>query len=466
LADAPRRKTDVLDAPGSDRSTIIDVEPTRVVEPARGASALTSPVRGALTTFMARLPFLTLPQDAPRTRPFPLGWVTFIACVLVPAMAIIVYFAFIASNQYVAEMRLVVRMGRTAGPSGGLSGMMGQMSGGSGSSSSSSGGSTVPSGGIGGKLGGGMLGSSDGGSSSDDAHIVTSYIQSRAIVDEMMRIVNLREIFQRPEADFYARLSSTATVEDLTDYWRTMVRVALDPLSGIVTVTVRAFRAEDAVELSKHIEKLSEKLVNDISVRARTDTLRRATEEVERAQGVLIASLREMEKYRNREGLIDPPESAKQTIQLLTKVLGDQLDTENQLFIAMKSLSPDSATVRTLKVRAENLRKQVAEIRAQMAGDEGQASNFAGALARYEEVVVQVKLAQTLYTMAENGLERARIAAEAQSVYLTVFVKPGLPEDTVYPRRIQFTLLLCAAFLVAWSIFALIAASVQDHRIR
>lgn len=443
---------------GSDRSTIIDVEPTR------GSAAVSaSPARGALTTFIARrlpflsvsdrLPFLTISQDVPRTRPFPLGWVTFTAFVIVPAIAIILYFAFIASNQYVAEMRFVVRLGRT-GSGGALSSIVGQIPGMGGSA-----------GGAGGAVSGGsMMSAPEGGTSTENAHIVMSYIQSRALIEQMQKTLNLRDIFARPEADFYARLSKNASAEELTEYWQKMVRVSFDSMSGIVTVTVRAFRPDDAVAISKQIEVLSEQLVNTISVRARADAVRRATDEVKRAQRMLLASLEEMEKFRNREGLIDPVETAKQTAKLLTKVLGEQLEAENQLFIASRSLAPDSASVRTLRTRADNLRKQVAELRAQLAG-QGQSSNVAGALARYEEVMVQQKLAQTLYTMAENGLERARIAAEAQSVYLTVFEKPGLPEDTVYPKRTQFSFLLITMFLIIWSIGALAWASIEDHRL-
>ncbi len=437
---------DVLDVSGSDRATVIDVEP------ARASGEVAAPARSAVTAFIARrLPFLSLPRDGTETRPFPLGWVSFTACVLVPAIAIVLYFAFIASNQYVAEMRLVVRMGRAGTGSGGLAGMAGAMAGG----------------GLAGKgpsMGGVMDVSSDIGTSTENAYIVTSYIHSRAIVDEIVKTVKLRDIFSRPGSDFYARLPANATMEELTDYWKSMVRASLDQVSGIITVTVRAFRPEDAVEISKRIESLSEDLVNTISVRARADAVRRATEEVRRAQSQLLASFREMEDYRNREGMIDPVESAKQTGLLLAKVLGDQLEAENQLFIASKSLAPDSASVRTLKTQAENLRRQAAELRAQLAG-EGDSPNVAAALTRFQEIMVQQKLAQTLYTIAENGLERARTAAEAQSVYLSVFVKPGLPEDTTYPLRIQLSLMLIGLLTTIWGVGALIWMSVQDHRL-
>ena len=84
-----------------------------------------------------------------------------------------------------------------------------------------------------------------------NAYIVTSYIQSRAIVDNLNKTLNLREIFRRPEADFWARLKRNASIDELTDYWKTMVSTYIDAPSGIVTLQVRAFRPDDAVALAK-----------------------------------------------------------------------------------------------------------------------------------------------------------------------------------------------------------------------
>ena len=106
-----------------------------------------------------------------------------------------------------------------------------------------------------------------------NAYIVTSYIQSRAIVDDLSKTLNLREIFRRPEADFWARLKRNAWIDELTDYWKSMVSTYIDAPSGIVTLQVRAFRPDDAVALAKAVLTLSETLVNRISDRARQDAM-------------------------------------------------------------------------------------------------------------------------------------------------------------------------------------------------
>jgi capsular polysaccharide transport system permease protein len=269
----------------------------------------------------------------------------------------------------------------------------------------------------------------------------------------------------RPEADFYARLKSNASIEDVVEYWRQMVGTYVDSMSGIVTVEVRAFRPDDAVLLVRNIGELSEKLVNDISQRARHDALRRATEEVQRAQGLMYAAIRDVEQYRNAEGLIDPVQTATETGKLLTKVLADQIATEGELFVANLSLARDSPAVRRLVNRIETLKQQASDLRAQLAGNRDETRNVAASLAKFEEVAIKQKMAETLYGLAEAGLDRARRQAEAQSVYLSVFVPPGLPQEYTYPKRLEYSIAISTALFVLWSIAALIWLSVEDHRL-
>ncbi|NNM74540.1 capsule biosynthesis protein [Enterovirga aerilata] len=376
----------------------------------------------------------------PATSNFPWGKLSFVACVLIPALAVSLYFAFIASDQFVAEARFVVRLGPQDGSAKeGLASVL----------------SAVKGGGSG----------SGGTSATEDAHVVTSYIQSRAIVDDIQKTVDLRTIFTRPEADFYARLKANASIEELVEYWRGMVSTYIDSMSGIVTVEVRAFRPDDAVLLVRTIGELSEKLVNDISRRARQDALRRATEEVQRAQTLMYEAIRDTERYRNAEGLIDPIQTATETGKLLTKVLADQITAEGELFVASRSLAPDSPAVRRLTSRIEALRQQAADLRTQLAGNREEARNVAASLARFEEVAIKQKMAETLYALAEAGLDRARRQAEAQSVYLSVFVPPGLPQEYTYPKRFEYSIAIATALFVLWSIAALIWLSVEDHRL-
>ncbi|HJQ57115.1 MAG TPA: capsule biosynthesis protein [Vineibacter sp.] len=434
---------------GELRATRVPERETKLVTDLTSRGGLVARAGQVLRRMLGRRPEadvvspLELPIAMPARRP-PWAMISFIACVVLPGVATVLYLAFIASDQYIAETRAVVRaVEQEALPSSSTS---------TGTSSSGSGSSSGP-------------GSSTAyATTTPNAYIVTNYIRSRAMVDALGKTLDLRAIFRRPEADFWARLESDASVEDLVDHWKRVVTTYVDGPSGIVTIKIRAFRRDDALELTQAVVKLSEQLVNEISERARRDSMRFAEQEVRRGDARVRAALLELRRYRDEAGLIDPVKAADETSKLLMQLMAEKIRLESDLFVASRTLNRNAPSIQTLTSRVEIVELQIAKLKGQLTGESADARNVAASLARFEELEVQRQFSERLYTMAQDGLERARITAERQSVYFAVFVPPALPEESQFPRRVAYSFLVPLALMVLWSIVALIWASVLDHR--
>ena len=211
-----------------------------------------------------------------------------------------------------------------------------------------------------------------------DAYIVTSYIRSRAIVDDLSRTLNLREIFRRPEADFWARLKRNASIDELTDYWNGMVNTYIDAPSGIVTLRVRAFRAEDAVALAKAVLSLSENLVNRISDRARSDAMEQSEEEVRRGFQMTQTALADLRQFRDNAGIIDPVQATTEIGKLLIPLMTEKIRLESDLFVASRDLDSSAPTVKALKNRLDTTEKQIADLKGKLTSTERQRQNRGG----------------------------------------------------------------------------------------
>ena len=305
-------------------------------------------------------------------------------------------------------------------------------------------------------------GSSLGG---QEADIVANYIHSRAIIDDVSRTLDIRAIFQRPEADFYARLPKNASAEDLTTYWKGMVSVYIESTSGIVTVEARAFRRDDALKLVGAIVASSETLVNELSSKVRADAVRHAEDEIRRSEADVRFALANLTVYRNAQGLIDPVKSAEQSAKLLLELMGDKIQTEGQLFVSQRTTGPDAPGVAATRARLESIDAHIATLQQQLAGNKNVSANLAASISKFEELDLKRQFAERMYGFARDGMDRARLIAERRSVYLAVFVPPSLPEDYSYPLRFSDFALIAVAALVAWSCGATIWASVLDHRL-
>ena len=370
--------------------------------------------------------------------------------VLLPTLAAAIYLFAFASDQYVAEARFMVSQ---ADPLIGADlGDNGKKDGGSGSPSAAT---PSPTSALSGSL-------NIGG---EDAEIVASYIHSRAIVDDISRQLDLRAIFQRPEADFWARLPNDASAEKLAKYWNSMVSVNLETTSGIVTVTVSAFRREDALTLGRAIIKSSERLVNDMSSKVRMDLMSTAEEAVRRAEGEVRFALANLTSFRNTRQVIDPVKSAEDNGKLLLDLMSAKIEAESQLFVAERVQGPKAPGMASLRDKLQSVNDHIKELKDQMAGAKALSTNMAATLAQFETLELKKEFAETMYKFASNGVERARISSERQQVYLQVFEPPALPQDFTYPRRWSSLVMVGFISMMIWICGATITASIIDHRL-
>jgi capsular polysaccharide transport system permease protein len=384
-----------------------------------------------------RLADPSLPPPLVRRRPS--GYlISFIALVALPALAGAVYFTFFASDEYVAESRFAVHAMATDAVS---------------DDKKSKKATTTSS------LTGGLS------AASEDSYLVAAYVHSRACVDEVNKTLALREIFRRPEADFISRLDADASPEALVKYWNLMVTAYVDPPSGIVTVTVSAFRREDALALSQAILAAAEKMANALSSRAREDIMKMADAEVASSQERVVASLEEMRAFRDKAGFIDPKSQALSLTQGLEVLLERRIKLEGDYEVSSRAMSREAPTLQAIKSRLDQLDSDIAAEKAKLTSRSEDPTALANLLPEYESLLLRNTFAEKLYGLAADGLERARLRAEAQTIYLDVFVPPAIPQEALYPERVASSLSIAIALLILWGIGALTAALVEDHKL-
>lgn len=352
------------------------------------------------------MPFLRLPpqdtgqEQAEDRLPSPLA-LSFIALVLLPIMIAAVYLFTIAADQYVSEFRFSLN-------------------------------SIDPP-----RLDALSLlaGNTSHSPAALESQIVVQYITSRAIVDELDASLNLRRMFSPPEADWWARLPRPTSIEALVLYWRGQVDPFYDPANGTVVVRVRAFTPAEALQLAKAIVAASEQLVNELSLRARRDTVRNAETEVAQGEARLKTTLADIRAFRDREGLIDPGKTAEAT-GLLAARLRDELVRTNADLSTLKSYMRDDApAVKVLKARIRSIETQQRAVAHDLTdSDRSRNDTLSRQLGSYEQLESERRFAEAAYQHALQGLDQARANADRQQVYIASFVPPSLPEDALYPR--------------------------------
>ncbi len=357
----------------------------------------------------------------------------FFLSVVLPVAIATVYFAFFASNQYVAEFRFTVKDATMQSASAATSSIIS------------------------------MIGGS-GGSLAYDNYLVTDYLLSRQATEELQHRINVTQLYARPEADWWARFDPSQPMEKFVDYWRGMVTSHYDQVTGIASAQVRAFTPEDALLIANSLVTLSEELVNKIAGRTQADAVRFAQDEVHKAEERLKAIRAKLTEYRNKVGVIDPASSVVASNSALVQGLRQtvaQLETQLQT-LRLQNLQPNAPAIITLQHQINSTREQLGIIEGSVGRNKSGAS-LSNVIAEYEQLDLERQFAQTMVTTTMAALDASRASAAAQHLYITPYVRPSLPESSLYPRRVLAIATIAALALIAWLIGLLIGRSVVER---
>jgi capsular polysaccharide transport system permease protein len=418
-------------------------EPTALTQP-QGALERAQAISRALTDAARRARFSTRARGAYRGGSFPaqrgaalmrvLTIAMLVILVVVPNIIAVLYFGLLASNQYISETRFTVS-------SGAIPKMdeMGSVTG-------------VPP----------IL-------IVQDTLVVTNYIHSRPMVEELESKVGLRETYSAPSIDWWARFNKKKPIEKFVDYWDSMSHTSIAFPSGIVSLKIYAFSPDDAKRIADAVVAQSEKLINELNDRMRRDTVLASERDMQQASKDLAHARTQMELERNTEGLIDVGETNKALTGLASGLQADLLKAQQEYESELRYVSADAPQMRVLKSRITAMKTQFEQMNAQLTTQGEKQSGavadkaLSGKMTKFAELDLEDRIAEKRYATAVAAVEAARILSERRMLYLHEIVAPAQAEESEYPWRWLSVGMTLVASIIAWVSAIAAMAFVRNH---
>jgi capsular polysaccharide transport system permease protein len=353
-----------------------------------------------------------------------------IVLVLLPTLVTAVYYGAIATDRYVSEARFVIR---TASKPSSLAGGLGALL--------------------------QLVGMSR---SEDDAYAVRDFLTSRDAMHELAAQVDLPAIYQHHDADPLLRYPSLlfhATDEGFYKYFEHRLSVVVNTSSGLTTLQVEAFRAEDAAKVARALLGLGEDLVNKLNARMQADAVRVAAAEVARAEQVRIEKQVAVTAFRNRELILDPGASSAMVVELIGKLSSELADVRTQI-AETQANSANSPQLRSLREHEAAIELQIQTERDRVANN---SDGLADKIEQYERLMLEQEFAVQILAQAVTGLEIARVDARRQQLFLERVVEPGVPDEALMPQRWRSVLTVFGFNVIGAGILWLLIAGLSEH---
>jgi len=306
------------------------------------------------------------------------------------------------------------------------------------------------------------------GSGAPDTDILFDFLFSQELAERVDARLDLRSRWSRPDNDPVFSYDAGGSVEDLTAYWKRMVRVDYDPGARIITVQVFAFAADDAHQIATAILDESSAMINALSTAARADTLRQAEADRAMTAARLKAARQSLTALRARTRIVDPMQDLQGEMGVLNQlqqILADELVSLDMLQSTVKkALRGNSADARITQSarKIKVVRARIAAERNKFGGGEGR--NYAALLNEFEEMTVELEFAEQFWLSAVAAYETARAEAQRQTRYLAAHVKPTLPERALYPQRLMILGVIGVFLFLGWSVLTLAAYGLRDRK--
>lgn len=355
----------------------------------------------------------------------PLFWIT----VLIPTFCSVFYFTFWASDVYISESSFVVRSSRSQAS---LSGF------------------------------GALLQSVGFARSQDDTYTVQEFLRSRNVLERLQDVLPMRQFYEE-QGDLFSRFNPLGFNDEQEAFYRYFQKresVSLDSVSGIATLSIRAFNPEDGQKVNTELLRLGETLINRLNERARRDTIIFAEQSVKDAEQRVTDSASALSEYRIKNGIFDLQAQSEVQLTLISKLQDELINIQTQLD-QVRAISPQNPQVRTLQAREKSIR---AEIQQQIKMIFGGGDSIANQTAEYQRLVLDNTLAQQQLTTAITSLQNAKEEADRQQLYLEVINQPSKPDLALEPYRIYNIFATLIIGLILYGVLSLLLASVREHK--
>lgn len=307
-----------------------------------------------------------------------------------------------------------------------------------------------------------LIGVVPGAAATRDTLAVRDFILSRDMLAFLEKKRHLSQHYSDARYDWWARLPVDASREDTYDYYKDMVRVDHDSNSGVLTLRVRAFSADFAKRLSETVLSESEKMVNQLSERARLDQTAVARTEVKSAEARLAKARQAIVQLQQEHGEFNPEKTATEAFVLRGELKGELAKARAELMEARAFMQPNAPKVVALEERVRSLSAQVSEESRRLINPK-QEKGLASSMAEFDAAMVEKEFAQHAYKSALASLEVARSEATRQHRYLATIASPSTPDDETHPKRVRGVITVVVLSAMLMGIGMLLVAAVREH---
>lgn len=350
----------------------------------------------------------------------------FFGILVLPMLLASIYYAFIASDKYASEAKIIVK---SIGSN-----------------------NQIP-------LGLAFVTGASG--SHGDALLVEEYVSSMAMFQYLKSELAIDQHYTSDYIDFLEVMPKDAPIEDQLAYFKEQVNVSFDEKNSILTLEAIAFDPETAQVMLKKIIDKSEEFINYVDISLSQEQYNFVNNEMKHIQLKLKKAKEAIRDFSQTHNIVDP-ESESQAMSIVVNKLKAELTTqEAELKTLLGYMNPNSQEVIGIKNRIDAIKKQLSKESKSYSGVEDE--SLSHLRSQYHSLVLDFEFAQEAYKVALATLEKIRVETYQKKKYLIRVTEPYRPEYSKYPNKLKSLATILFVLFLVFGTITLVVEIVKEN---
>jgi len=299
--------------------------------------------------------------------------------------------------------------------------------------------------------------------SSEDQNLLQAYMGSKALALTLDKKLNLKAHYA-DSWDFLFGIAENDSLEKFHSFFKKHVRVSTDTETGLLAIHIQAYNAEFAELLASELLKHSEAFINDTGKKIAESEMAFALSEIERSQSKLKLAKTALLNFQDKHNLVSPSSEGESLLTIIYELEAESAAAEAELSQQRTFLNAEAPQIKALESKVDALKNEIESQKRRIIGGQVEKGKLNTLTSQYQNLLLDVELATTLYSSALNAYELARVQAGKQLKYLVVAAEPQLAEEALYPERGYWFLTMLVIFILLYAVGRLALSVVVEHR--
>ena len=299
-------------------------------------------------------------------------------------------------------------------------------------------------------------------SSIEDARYLQTFLESPQVLNDLKKVIPFRKLYKKKLPDIYTGISQDISNQDEFDFFRKLISVRLDELSGILTISSLGLDSKTAFEVNNFLVKSAGEFVDKLNKDIYKIQYEFAKKEVTSNNEKLNTATTKLKNFQKDNQILDysqevgayggiilalESELAKQKIELATM---------KRIFI-----DPNAPEIKVLEDQIIALKNQINEERKDLVSISGK--NLTETALTLDRLKSNVGFRKDVYQSSLGTAEAARLESFQQQRFLAILMDPIYPEIEWRSWRHKGFLTLLSILIVGYALTKFIIGMTDSH---